>query len=297
MIEQLITALLGRIGFDTVRLSLEPVSGGFLHRMYKVHTSDRTFAVKHLNPEIMKRETAAKNFAEAERLEDMIELAGIPIVPALRFDNQKMQEVNGNFFYVFEWHDGHITNLHHITLEQCRLVGGILGRMHALDPKYDMNVNVEESRIDWNGYIRKAERLDDDISELLVKSKELLRSAEEELNHARKLLPAIVCISDEDMDPKNVMWENGQPLVIDLECLAYGNPVSHALQLSLQWAGMTTCNDVPGRISAFFEGYLKAYDNGFRNYADVLDWPIHGLNGLNSALNELSTMLTRKKKR
>ena len=91
-----------------------------------------------------------------------------------------------------------------------------------------------------------------------------------EMNRARAALPDIRCISVEDMDPKNVMWCDGCPRVIDLECLDYGNPVSHALQLSLQWAGVTTCSLDTDKMTAFFEGYLEAYDNHFRTYSDVL---------------------------
>ena len=71
------------------------------------------------------------------------------------------------------------------------------------------------------------------------------------------------------MDPKNVLWDNGQPFVIDLECLAYGNPVSHALQLSLQWSGSASCDIELGHIGAFFDGYLKEFDSGFREYDKV----------------------------
>ncbi len=84
------------------------------------------------------------------------------------------------------------------------------------------------------------------------------------------MLPDIECVTDEDMDPKNVMWTDGQPAVIDLECLDLGNPVSGVLQLSLQWSGITTCSLDTGKTAAFFEGYLAAYDNGFRDYGKVL---------------------------
>ena len=76
-------------------------------------------------------------------------------------------------------------------------------------------------------------------------------------------------MSNEDMDPKNIMWDNGRPWVIDLECLDYGNPISHALQLSLQWSGITTCNMDVEKMVAFFHGYLDAYDNCFRGYSGV----------------------------
>ncbi len=98
---------------------------------------------------------------------------------------------------------------------------------------------------------------------------EFLNYAQNQLNTARQLLPAIICISDEDMDPKNVMWENGKPLVIDLECLDYGNPASHVLQLALQWSGITTCNLKFNNVRAFFAGYHNAYNNGFYDYAKI----------------------------
>lgn len=72
------------------------------------------------------------------------------------------------------------------------------------------------------------------ICSLLEDHEELLVHTESELSKARTLLPAILCLSDEDMDPKNIMWDNGIPWVIDLECLDYGNPISHAIQLALQ---------------------------------------------------------------
>ena len=71
------------------------------------------------------------------------------------------------------------------------------------------------------------------------------------------------------MDPKNVMWKNGEPVVIDLECLDYGNPVSSTIQLSLQWSGITLCDFDVEKQKAFFEGYFQAYDNGFRDYKSV----------------------------
>lgn len=269
MIEQKIKKLFEEVGLGSVEHPIESVSGGFLHRMFKVCAGGRAYAVKYLNPVIMKRPDAVSNFTAAEKLESVIEDAGIPIVVALRFHNKKMQEVDGDYFYIFDWHSGQTTDWYHITSDQCRQVGSILGRMHALDTKFGATVCVEESKIDFDLYLNQSETMDHDLFLLLTESNALLRYAEDELNKARKLLPDIVCISDGDMDPKNVMWENGQPYVIDLECLAYESPVSHALQLSLQWSGATVCDIELSHIHAFFDGYLNAYDNGFRGYAEV----------------------------
>lgn len=47
----------------------EPVclSGGFMHKMYKINTQQGTFALKLLNPFVMQRETAMDNYVKAER--------------------------------------------------------------------------------------------------------------------------------------------------------------------------------------------------------------------------------------
>lgn len=269
MIEQKIEKLFEEVGLGSVEPPIESVSGGFLHSIYKVHACRNAYAVKHLNPLIMRRPDAFSNFTAAEKLESIINDAGIPIVPALSFGSRKMQEIDGDFFYIFDWHRGQTTDWEHITSEQCRFIGNLLGRMHALDPKPGVTVAAEESRIEIDLYKSRSEKTDRALFLLLSENESLLRYAEKELNKARKLLPNIVCISDEDMDPKNVMWENGQPSVIDLECLEYGNPVSHALQLSLQWSGATICDINLSHIRAFFDGYLDAYDNDFRGYAEV----------------------------
>ena len=49
-----------------------PLDGGFLHRMYRVETREGTFALKLLNPFVMRRETAPDNFAKAEGLEQIL---------------------------------------------------------------------------------------------------------------------------------------------------------------------------------------------------------------------------------
>lgn len=268
--EKTISALFEFLSLGKVLPPVTPVSGGYMHRMYRVNTAGCSYAVKHLNPEIMKRAAVMDNYRRAEKLEQVIEDAGIPIVPALTVNGRKMQELNGEYFYIFHWQDGRITDWYNITPEQCRQAGSILGRIHALQPRCKADTPPVMSAIDWAGYISKAAKQESVIVPLLKESEQLLNDAQDMLNRARLALPAIECITNEDMDPKNVMWNNGRPVVIDLECLDYGNPVSHVLQLSLQWAGITTCSLDPVKVKAFFDGYLEAWDNGFRDYGSVL---------------------------
>ncbi|MBR4789999.1 MAG: phosphotransferase [Treponema sp.] len=276
-ITPLIKQLFETLSLGAIMAPVVPVSGGFMHRMYKVCTENHIYAVKHLNPEIMKRPGAMENYKKAERLEAILEEAGIPIVAVLVFDGKKMQEFQGNYFYIFDWHDGNITDWNNITLEQCWKAGNIQGRIHAIETERAEVTEFTEpelSTIDWNEYLEKATSSAagtpaKEVASLLKQNLPLLEYAQTELNKARQALPKITTIIDEDMDPKNVMWKNDEPVVIDLECLDYGNPVSSAIQLSLQWSGITLCDFDAEKQKAFFQGYFQAYDNGFRNYKSV----------------------------
>lgn len=245
---------------------ITPVSGGLMHRMYKVQTEQGVYAMKHLNPSIMKRPQARDNYKTAETLEAVLETAGIPIVPAMTLLGRKMQELDGNFFYIYRWQQGSITDWNNITKEQCRKAGETLGRIHAIDAKPAEPEEPELFEADFREYVRLSKEKKSPIAEILSENLALLTNAQNKLNEARRSLPALQSICDDDMDPKNVMWYEGNPYVIDLECLSYGNPVASCLDLSLQWAGIVNGMYKGECLVAFHEGYRSAYDNGFRDY-------------------------------
>lgn len=61
------------------------VSGGFMHRMYCMETTTGKYAIKLLNPEIMKRPDVFENYQTAEMFEGILQINKLPIVPALTF--------------------------------------------------------------------------------------------------------------------------------------------------------------------------------------------------------------------
>ncbi|MBR4769227.1 MAG: phosphotransferase [Lachnospiraceae bacterium] len=177
------------------------------------------------------------------------------------------------------------------------MAGKLQGRIHSIEEK-ESHALPESSNIDRNDYIERSGLAVSEIAEALSENAELLYQVQNDLNEARMLLPNIECITDEDMDPKNVMWHDGKPVVIDLECLDYGNPVSNALQLSLQWAGVTMCDVDTEKIRSFFEGYLSEYDNGFRDYDRVFGHSYTWIEWLEyNIIRSLETCRDKKEKR
>lgn len=51
---------------------VKPLSGGLLHRMYAVETTQGKYAVKALNPQIMLRPTAMGHIVDSERIVNLV---------------------------------------------------------------------------------------------------------------------------------------------------------------------------------------------------------------------------------
>lgn len=234
------------------------VSGGLMHKMYCLETTTGKYAVKLLNPSIMKRPDAFKNYQIAEHFEKILQENKIPILPALEFDKKKMQCINNQYFYLFNWMDGKTLSSEEIDTKHCKLIGSILAKIHKIDQKKEP-FDASGIHINWDSYIELANEKKSEIAVLLKNNRELLYLSQEQGNAALKNVPELTCICDGDMDSKNVLWVNEKPIIIDLECLNYGNPHMELFQLALSWSGYEDCNINYELLKSFIKAYIQEY--------------------------------------
>ncbi len=333
--------------FGLGKLTAPPdrVTGGFLHRMYRLETTAGKYALKVLNPVIMQRPGTMENYRRAEEIERLLWEQGIPMIPALERDGRKMQCLEGQHYYLFDWSEGKAMGWHEIEENHCRIIGKLLARIHKIpcmkvraegcedvggeekdslegaraeakensgSTKVKAEENFEdigveetgdfdkaastaaaatsgtmatctegvgENATDWDAYIKAARQCRPDIAEVLEGNRELISLAEKEYAAALDSIPDMRCFCHGDMDCKNVLWLDGEPLLIDLECLDYGNPLLEMFQLALSWAGWPACELDLGRFGGFLEAYQAEYGVVKTDWARIsgvgygwLDW-------------------------
>lgn len=217
--------------------------GGLMHTMYRIATDSGDYAVKCLNPHVMARPTAAAHFAAAEELERKLEQTDLPLLPALTIDGRKMQEMKGDFFYVFPYFEGKMLKDEAITADHCEIVGGLLAGLHRVERKVGP-IQREILALDWDGFALSDE------------DKDLLNQMQTAANNAA--LPPLLTICHNDMDPKNVLWNGMDCRMIDLECLGYNSPYLELLETALCWAGYERGAMDLDRFTAFVGAYAKA---------------------------------------
>lgn len=233
------------------------LTGGFMHKMYSLFTEKDRYAVKLLNPYVMKRDGVMENYAVAESLEQTLQDNNIPILPALIFNNTKMQEIDGQYFYLFDWYNGRALKSEEITECHCEKIGKVLADIHRIDKK---NVPFEhnEIHIDWNFYIEKMKAENEELYRLMKDNCSLFYESQKKGNISIKKLPQVTTICHNDMDSKNVLWNGNDFRIIDLECLSYSNPYLELYELALCWSGYEHCDIDLNKFKALINAYSNA---------------------------------------
>ena len=232
------------------------VKGGLTHRMFKVFTDKGRYIVKLLNPNIMKRPTAMPNFNRADSYEEKLKENNIKAVYSSIFNGKKMQEIAGQYFYLYEWYDGKSLKDGEITKYHCEEMGKVLAQIHNID-LVNKDYNEELKNIDFKYYIDLSKQKESSIYDSICDKLDVLNASMNKGNEAVKKLPNYFALCHNDMDSKNVMWLNDDYRIIDLECLGYFNPYLELYQMALCWSGYENCNINFDLFKTFFKTYFN----------------------------------------
>lgn len=246
------------------------LTGGYLHSMYAVTTERGRYAIKLLNPHVMRRADAAANFERAEALEALLEERCIPILPARIFREKKMQILDGQYFYVFDFYDGSAISPQAVTPERAAQIGEALARIHLVK-RMNNGFLSDEMKIDWKRYLSPLEKADEETASLLSDAIDLLEAGEKRRNHAIHRIPQSLAICHGDLDTKNVLWRDVSFRIIDLECLSMSSPFLELIEVALCWSGLDGMQIRLEPLSALVSAYAAAGGELPRDWVNVYD--------------------------
>lgn len=265
------------------------ISGGLLHRMYAIETTQGKYAIKALNPQIMLRTVAMEHFINSERIVN-IAANNIPAIAAEKFNGTSIQEMDNQFYIVFRWVNGKTLKPDEISIVHCEKIGGILADIHRTDFSelcISNNPLGKEQLADWNYYLHKGQENNAEWVNMLTGIVDRLYDWNVQANKCAKLLASEMIISHRDLDSKNVMWNGDTPIVIDWESAGYVNPMQELVETAIYWSENEEGNIKKERFLAFIDGYKKSYGKVQANWRIVL------MSGFSGKLNWLEYNLKR----
>lgn len=267
------------------------VTGGLLNRMYKVKTTTGIYAIKHLNPEVMKRNTAKENHILAEQIANFAKEEGIECIPAKIINGIALQEFDNNYFFIFDWFEGRAISDTEITIEKVKKVAKILAQIHNIDfgnLKYKCKLGKEIFEVNWDFYIEKLEN--QEIKTLLIENKDKLVELDKKSTEAAKEIRKNIVVSHRDLDLPNILWDkNNTPVLIDWESSGVVNPCEEVLETAWDWSGgqdyfdkekfdcfLNTYKENGGDLTDF----SKAIYSNFKNKSGWLEYNLKRVCGL-----------------
>lgn len=235
------------------------LAGGLLHQVYWLQTSTGNYALKLLDPWIVSQqnlshwntcELIAKNFFDKH----------IPAVHALQnLTGNYLSQFNDQYFMVYHW----IKSYCHPARAKCvagsgiiesqtrprktlcvcgvtqriENIGTILAHIHSIQlNKTDYpQLNIPS----WNGFDEQhwenlLEKYDTNFDiQKLLKINNTIRNVE------IKLTEKDIIISHRDLDPRNVIWQNERPFIIDWEYAGLITPTLDLLIVAFNFAGLS----------------------------------------------------------
>lgn len=241
---------------------INKVSGGLSHRMYKVVTDKGIYAIKELNPGVMKRKEAFSNFVFSEKVAEIAIQNNVTAVGAIKINNEAIAKIENNYYMIFEWLDGRTLKADEVTEKHCEIIGEVLAKFHninftEIEDETRNNINLEY--YDWNKYINLAEKNNKVYASLLKQNTYLLYKLNEKSIKALKYANKNLIISHTDLDRKNVMWQEYKPFIIDWEASGYINPTIELIQVAWYWSGGDIEDINYNKYHTLIKSYKKYY--------------------------------------
>ncbi len=242
----------------------QAVQGGMLHRLWRLNTTQGIFAVKQLNPAIMRKAGIRDAYRLTERIAEAMSVRGVPAAVARKGegDGGTVQEIGDATFIVYNWIEGETLSTKAVEPERTRLIGTILARMHSLQqhlPGLELPDREPFSEDEWDMLTFQAADRDIPWAQQVRNALPLLVEWSKLNADANKILRRTSVISHRDLDQKNVLWRDAtSPIVIDWEAAGLANPTRDVVGVALSWSGQTVQPPREESFNALLEGYVTA---------------------------------------
>lgn len=272
--------LFSKYNLGNIKGEPELVTGGLLHKMYHVSTDKGDYAIKLLNPDIMKRADALTNMINSELVSNAL-VDVIKLIAAKSFNGNSIIDVDGTYFVVFDWLDGKSIFAPDILKQHCEQIGRALGLIHSAHIKIDslkMNHNIRKM-YDWNIFVDSAKKSNSKIYTLLVDNLADIMNWDENAVCGLQEASDIQVVSHRDLDPKNVMWQNDIPFIIDWEAAGYVNPYQELIEVLNYWIQNKAGGYDKEKFIALMSAYTEYNDISGVNWQVILNCSFDGMLG------------------
>jgi thiamine kinase-like enzyme len=198
-------------------------------------------------------------------------------------------EIENEYFMIFDWVDAKSIFPPDIKENHCEKIGEILGKIHSHKiVDIEIRKNYDKFKIfNFDKYLKLGIKFNTVWVNEFSKGIDFIKLINNKICTNSDILLKNTVLSHKDMDPKNVLWNNDEPYIIDWESAGLVNPYQELLTMLLYWCTNQLNELDDTKFNIFYNSYKK-----FNNCLNV-NWDIIILSVYYSKLEWLDYSLKR----
>lgn len=210
--------------------------GGALHTVYKLETSEGSYALKQVNPHVTAKPQFRTSYELSETIARRFAEHNIPAVHALPFNDQFIISLNARHYLLYPFIEGSLLSEAIGSLKHGAYVGELYARIHNLPNTFP---DITAAHYDyfndehWHHLIHQSKN-----AELITLLPQILQWN----NQYKAIIPSLThesVITHRDMHLQNVLWDsNTKPYILDWESAGLMNPLVEVIGYGLEWSGI-----------------------------------------------------------
>ena len=192
--------------------------------VYLVETDKKSYYIKQYSKDAIRNNKDLVNRKRQVAVAESLKENGVPAVLPLTFDNKYFIKYNKDYFLVFDYLNKQPITEQDLNIKRIKKLANTLAIIHKLDIKCSLNCQYKKVNIDFNKYLKKYNKLDKDLYDIVKDNQLLLEELISSCNNNISKVKDHLCVSHNDYKLLNILWEKDYMYLIDFDATAMSNP-------------------------------------------------------------------------
>lgn len=237
--------------------------------IYKIDTEDKTYILKEYSENSIKNSYDLQNRKIQASVSEKFSQNGIPAILPIKFVGKNFIHYKKKYYLLYDNIEYTTITEKDLTPKKLKKLANTLAIMHNLNLKSDLPCQYKAVKTDYNKYLTKYKRLDEKLYKTLYDNYFILENLTNNCNANIRYVKNNLCVSHNDYNLDNILWDKDFMYIIDFDTCAMSNPsvclAESAFSLSKQGNSINLDN-----YKEFVKTYTKKFGFLSNNYRDAL---------------------------
>lgn len=224
------------------------------NKVYKVFNGDKYFVIKEFSKDAIKNYYHLNKRKAQMNISYVLSKKGIETAKPLKCKDKYFKLYKGRYYVVYDYLEKKSLRAEDLTIEHIRVLAKTQSMIHKLDFDVGLSCSYSIVDIDYDKYLKKSKRIDDELYQVLLMNIDKLKEITDKCNRSIKNMKQNLCIGHNDYKLLNILWDKLELTLIDFDATGYSNPTCSLCESAF------TFSRINKKINYdFYKEYIKTY--------------------------------------